>query len=75
MVPLKTKMIEALTLPSATFSMPSTRWATWGVLAEAGERAHPPGPDLVYQTFSVPPERRIALERSKYLVGSEQQLL
>jgi hypothetical protein len=68
-------MIEALTLPSATFRMPSTRWATWGVLAEASERAHPAGLDLVYQTFSVSQERRIAVERSKHLVGREQQLL
>jgi hypothetical protein len=34
-----------------------------------------PAFDLVYQTFTVSPERRIALERSKYLVGREQQLL
>ena len=37
LVPLKTKMIEALTLPSATFRMPSTAWAMSGVLVEEEE--------------------------------------
>src|SRR6516165_5875619 len=68
-MPLKTKMIEALTLPSATFRMPSTRWATWGVLAEASERAHPAGLDLVYQTFSDPPKGELPLSARSILLA------
>jgi hypothetical protein len=36
-VPLKTRMVEALTLPSTTFSTPSTAWVMCDALVEEEE--------------------------------------
>src|SRR5271157_75110 len=74
-VPLKTKMIEALTLPSETFTMPSTAWVMCDMLVEARGRLRLVGHDFTHQLILMLTRKEITLERSKHLVGREQQLL